>query len=84
MNNRLLCGNGSGVLRAIYWKLLDCTLAVHKSMHQKFLAHTHEVAWEDGTLVSRPDLLPGVKFWLSFLVHVAAHVVSNCHISKVH
>jgi len=81
MNNRLLCGNGSGVLRAIYWKLLDCTLAVHKSMHQKFLAHIHEVAWEDGT---RQQTRPGVKFWLSFLVHVAAHVVSNCHISKVH
>lgn len=84
MNNRLLYGNGSVVLRAIYWKLLDCTLTVHKSMHQKFLAHIYELAWEDGTLVSSPDLLPDVNFRLSFSLHAAAHVVTNYHISKVH
>lgn len=49
MNNGLLYGSGSEVLRAIYWKLPDDTLVVHMSMHEKFLAHTHDVGWEDRT-----------------------------------
>lgn len=64
MNNRLLYGSGSEVLRAIYWKLLDCILVVHMSMHQKFLAHTHDVGWEAGTL----SAIQTMFFHLLFLV----------------
>lgn len=64
MNNRLLYGSSSEVLRAIYWKLLYCILVVHMSMHQKFLAHTHDVGWEDETL-SAPQ---NMYFHLSCLV----------------
>lgn len=64
MNNRLLYRSGSEVLRTIYWKLLDCILVVHMCMHQKFLAHTHDVGWEDGTLSATQTMY----FQLSFLV----------------
>lgn len=72
MNNRLLYGSSSEVLRAIHWKLLDCILVVHMSMHQKFFAHTHDVGWEDGTLSTTPNhgLLPFllVHRWLLMLL----------------
>lgn len=55
MNNGLLCGSGSEALKAIYWKLPDCILVVHMSMHEKFLARTHDVGWKDADSISNPN-----------------------------